>query len=129
MVRVLCAGCTVLAIFRNLDLYRDRRRWNVARRAAHLISIVDSRRLEYSAPCIDRTSWLRVGTFGLPTVVSVWLLLRSGTPSSVAGYSVRWLLGALWAKEPLTPRVMVGAAIVIGAVVAVTRRSSPPNRE
>ena len=97
IVRFLCAGGTAMAVFRNLDLYRDRRRWSIARRAAHLISVIDSRRLKCLVPHIDRTSWLRVGAFGLPTVITVWLLLRSGTPSSVAGYSVRWLFGALWA--------------------------------
>jgi hypothetical protein len=97
MVRALCALFAALAVLRNLDLYRDSRRWSAARRAIHVVLPFDSRRVEAVARGVDVASWIRVAAFGVPTALAAWLLLRLGTPSSLAGYSMRWLCGALWA--------------------------------
>jgi hypothetical protein len=82
-----------------------------------LISVIDSRRLKRLAPCIDRASWLRVGAFGLPTAITVWLLLRSGTASGVAGYSVRWMFGALWAYTSI--ETLAALAVASGRLAGV----------
>lgn len=59
----------------------------------------------------------------------VWLLRNAPTPL-VATYAyvnpvVALFLGALLAAEPITPRVLVAAAIIIGAVVLTTSSRTP----
>lgn len=98
VTRALCACGAVVAVFRNLDLYRERPKWSALRRAAHLLSVIDSRSFERLQPCIDRVSLARLGAFGLLTATAAWLLGYSGTCSNAAGYySIRWIIGALWA--------------------------------
>ena len=59
----------------------------------------------------------------------VWLLRNAPTPL-VATYAyvnpiVALFLGALLAAEPITPHVLIAAAIIIGAVVLTTRSRTP----
>ena len=59
----------------------------------------------------------------------VWLLRNAPTPL-VSTYAyvnpvVALFLGALLAGEPLTPRVLVAAAIIVGAVVLTTSSRTP----
>lgn len=59
-------------------------------------------------------------------------LLRNAPPSRVATYAfvnpvVAVVLGWAFAGEPLTPRTLVAAAVIIaGVVVIITRRANPP---
>ncbi len=69
-----------------------------------------------------------VGSWGGFTAY-VWLLRNAPTPL-VATYAyvnpiVALFLGALLAGEPITPRVIVAAAIIIGAVVLTTSTRAP----
>ena len=59
--------------------------------------------------------------------VYIWLL-RVATPSAVSTYAyvnpvVAVFLGWLILSEPLTPRTLVAAAVIVGAVVLITRGS------
>jgi drug/metabolite transporter (DMT)-like permease len=59
----------------------------------------------------------------------VWLL-RVSTPARVSTYAfvnpvVAVVLGYMFAGEPLTPRTMVAAAVIVTAVVLITRRRGP----
>jgi drug/metabolite transporter (DMT)-like permease len=61
-----------------------------------------------------------------------WLLRNVSTPIVAAHAYVNpliaILLGSLIVQEPLTPRILLSAAIIIGSVVLVSLRSSLPSR-
>ncbi|MGE5785367.1 MAG: MBOAT family protein, partial [Myxococcales bacterium] len=98
VTRFLCACGGVLAVFRNLDLYRDRNDWGPIRRGAHVLSAIDSRSFERLRPFIDRAAWARVVGFGLLTAITASLLRRGALYSSAAGdCPIRWFIGAIWA--------------------------------
>lgn len=96
IVRFSCAGGTALAVFRNLDLYRDRRTWSICQRAIHLIGVFDSRRVKYCPAHFARSSWSRAGLFGAATAMTGWVLVHVGAPSGVMDYALRWACGAVW---------------------------------
>ena len=65
--------------------------------------------------------------------VYIWLL-RVATPSAVSTYAyvnpvVAVFLGWLILSEPLTPRTLVAAAVIVGAVALITRGSGREGRE
>ena len=78
-----------------------------------------------SARSLLATAYLLI--FGSLVGFSAYLwLLRVSTPSRVATYAyvnpiVAVLLGWALADEPLTPRVFLAAAVIIGAVVLIIR--------
>lgn len=98
VTRFLCACGGVVAVFRNLDLYRNPRNWSAARRAAHMLSVIDSRSFQRVRPHIDRMSWVRVVGFGLLTATTAWFLRHSGTDANaISDRLIRWSLAAVWA--------------------------------
>ena len=82
-------------MFRNLDIYRDRKTRSAGQRALHLVGIFDSRRLVRVPPYVARSCWLRVGVFGAPTAILTWILATHAAPV-VSGISFRWACGAIW---------------------------------
>lgn len=81
---------------------------------------------------IGRASWLSLGSliyltlFGsLVAFTAYSWLLRNVTPARAATYAyvnpvVAVLLGWLIASEPLTPRMLIAATIIVGSVVLIT---------
>jgi drug/metabolite transporter (DMT)-like permease len=81
---------------------------------------------------IENASWVSVGAFcyllvfgSLVAFTAYSWLLRNVTPASAATYAyvnpvVAVLLGWLLASEPLTLRMLVAAAIIVGSVVLIT---------
>ena len=77
-------------------------------------------------------SWLSIGAFfyllvfgSLVGFTAYSWLLRNVTPSSAATYAyvnpvVAVFLGWFLASEPLTPRMMIAAAVIVGSVVLIT---------
>jgi len=83
----------------------------------------------FDLAAITARSWLALAyliTFGSLVAFSAYLwLLKAATPAKAATYAyvnpvVALFLGWALAGEPLGPRVLVAAAIVLGAVVIVT---------
>src|SRR5262249_15638652 len=76
--------------------------------------------------------WLYLVVFGsiVAFTAYVWLL-RVSTPARVSTYAyvnpvVAVLLGYAIASEPLTTRMMVAAAVIVGGVVLITLAPRPP---
>jgi hypothetical protein len=97
ILRFLCAGGTVLALFRNLDLYRDRRPWSAGRRIWHLVAVLDIRGARFVERSFHARSWLRAAAFAVPTVISGALIDRIGVPADAAMRLARWACAAVWA--------------------------------
>jgi len=96
-VRVACAGGAVLALFRNLDIYRGQGEWSARRRAIHVVGTFDSRRLARVPHQGAWALWIRLGAFGVPTAVLSCILMGVRTPQDVAAWALRWTCGAVWA--------------------------------
>jgi len=96
LLRAVCAAGSVLALFRNLDVYRDPRPWRVSQRILHLVALIDTRRVRLVEPRVDWASLGRAALFGVVSALAVGYMLVLGKPSSVAGYSLRWLAGAFF---------------------------------
>lgn len=109
-VRFVCAGGTALALFRNLDLARDRPAYDALRRAIHVMSVVDSRRVTRTAPGLEWVAWRRVVGFGVPTAVTTWLLIGLGPPADL-GRVAWWLLGAVWAYTSIEALTATARAV------------------
>lgn len=95
-VRALCGCVGILALFRNVDLLRDRHAWGPVRRAIHAISVVDSRWMKLGEPNIANAPWLRFGAFGLATALTTRFLNSAPIPEVPADYIPRWTAGTLW---------------------------------
>lgn len=87
----------------------------------------DFQRLSFS-----NTSWLSIGAFLYLLLVGSLIgftayswLLHNVTPARAATYAyvnpvVAVLLGWLFAREPLTARMLIAAAVIVGSVVLIT---------
>ena len=90
---------------------------------------------------LDKTSWVSLAAFGYLTLFGSLVgftayswLLRNVTPARAATYAyvnpvVAVLLGWFLAHEPLTLRMLVAAAVIVGSVVLITtfsREHAPP---
>jgi hypothetical protein len=111
MLRVACAGGTILAVFRNLDIYRGGRGLDAWQRAFHLVGIVDSRRLVRRAPRFVRSCWLRVTVFGVLTAIFTWMLAASHAPPGATHRVLRWVGAAVWAYTSIETLVAGGRAL------------------
>ncbi|HEX7331702.1 MAG TPA: EamA family transporter [Pyrinomonadaceae bacterium] len=81
---------------------------------------------------LDNASWVSIGAFAYLTVFGSLVaftayswLLNHVTPARAATYAyvnpvVAVLLGWLIASEPVTPKMMLAAAIIVGSVVLIT---------
>lgn len=81
---------------------------------------------------LDNASWVSIGAFAYLTVFGSLVaftayswLLNNVTPARAATYAyvnpvVAVLLGWLIASEPVTPKMMLAAAIIVGSVVLIT---------
>ena len=72
-------------------------------------------------------AWLYLVTFGsLVGFTAFAFLMRTVSPAKVATYAyvnpvVAVLLGWALASEPVTPRILIASAVIVGAVVMITR--------
>jgi Membrane bound O-acyl transferase family len=110
MLRVACAGCTVLAVFRNLDLYRERT-LDAGQRALHAIALFDSRRLVRVSPHFATGRWLRAAAFGALTALFAWLLLSSRVASAGPHSALRWACGVAWAYTSIETATAFARAV------------------
>lgn len=102
-----------------------------------IISVVSGELGRFHASAVSTHSMLAVlylVVFGslVGYCVYIWLL-RVATPSSVSTYAyvnpvVAVFLGWLILAEPLTPRTLVAAAVIVGAVALITRGSGREGR-
>jgi drug/metabolite transporter (DMT)-like permease len=75
-------------------------------------------------------AWIYLVTFGsLVGFTAFAFLMRTVSPAKVATYAyvnpvVAVLLGWALASEPVTPRMLVASAVIVGAVVMITRGRS-----
>jgi len=90
---------------------------------------------------LDRASWVSLAAFGYLTLFGSLVgftayswLLRNVTPARAATYAyvnpvVAVILGWLLAHEPLTLRMLIAAAVIVGSVALITtfgREHAPP---
>jgi drug/metabolite transporter (DMT)-like permease len=88
----------------------------------------------FSTEHVARESWIGwsyLVTFGSLVGFTAYIyLLKAVSPAKAATYAyvnpvVAVLLGWAIAHEPVTPRMMAGAAIILGAVAVITKARSP----
>ena len=103
-----------------------------------IISVVSGELSEFHPGAVSTHSMLAVlylVTFGSLVGYSVYIwLLRVATPSAVSTYAyvnpvVAVFLGWLILSEPLTPRTLLAAAVIVGAVALITRGSGREGRK
>ncbi|HEY9429628.1 MAG TPA: EamA family transporter [Gemmatimonadaceae bacterium] len=102
-----------------------------------IISVVSGELAHFRPGTVSTHSMLAVlylVIFGSLVGYSVYIwLLRVATPSAVSTYAyvnpvVAVFLGWLILSEPLTPRTLVAAAVIVGAVALITRGSGREGR-
>jgi drug/metabolite transporter (DMT)-like permease len=103
-----------------------------------IISVVSGELARFHPSTVSTHSMLAVlylVIFGSLVGYSVYIwLLRVATPSAVSTYAyvnpvVAVFLGWLILSEPLTPRTLLAAAVIVGAVALITRGSGREGRK
>ena len=96
-VLFVCAGLSALALFRNLDLYRDTEARGVGFRVAHTLAGFDVRRVRRVAPAFDRRAWLRVICFGAVTFIAAALVIELAEAQNLGARFAYGVAGLVWA--------------------------------
>lgn len=94
---------------------------------------------EFGKLSLKNASWTSLAAFAYLTVFGSLIgftayswLLRKVAPAHAATYAyvnpvVAVILGWLIASEPVTPRMLLAAAVIVGSVVLITTYSEPPS--
>jgi hypothetical protein len=106
---------------RIVELFRQPRHLPAARRAWHVVGLVDTRFVRHMAPGLDRPALIRL-LLCTPLVVAGWagVYFSSQLLSGALRLAVRWSAGALFAYTAV--EVVVSAVIVLYGLLGVDPR-------
>ena len=114
IARSLCAAASIVAVFRNVDIYRDPRPWTARQRLAHVVLFFDSRLLSRIPAQFAAGTWLRAASFGSAAAVAAATLAASSDPTSTTTPHLYWpacLLFAYASADALASLVHAVAAL------------------
>lgn len=89
------------------------------------LAVEQGREMTFDAPSVLSVLYLGLVGSALPFTLYFWLLQhQSATSLSLINYAIpvlAILVGSVFLEEPLTPRILLGAALVVAGVAAAVR--------